>query len=34
MRRVKTPLRYWIVYVLALTASLYAGVYASGIAYD
>jgi len=30
----ENPLRYWIVYVLALTASLYVGVYASGIAYD
>jgi hypothetical protein len=30
----ENPLRYWIVYILALIASVYVGVYASGIAYD
>ncbi len=28
------PLRYWIVYVIALMASVYIGVYASAISYD
>jgi hypothetical protein len=28
------PLKYWIVYALALMGSVYVGVYASGIAYD
>jgi hypothetical protein len=28
------PLRYWIVYLIALMASVYLGVYASGITYD
>lgn len=28
------PLRYWIVYAMALVASVYLGVYASAIAYD
>jgi len=30
----ENPLRYWIVYVIALIASVYVGVYASAIAYD
>jgi hypothetical protein len=30
----ENPMRYWIVYILALMASVYLGVYASGIAYD
>lgn len=28
------PMRFWIVYIIALMASVYLGVYASGIAYD
>jgi hypothetical protein len=30
----ENPMRFWIVYILALMASVYLGVYASGIAYD
>ena len=30
----ENPLRFWIVYVIALIASVYVGVYASAIAYD
>jgi len=30
----ENPMRYWIVYILALMASVYVGVYASGIVYD
>jgi hypothetical protein len=30
----ENPLRYWIVYVIALAASVYVGVYASAIGYD
>jgi hypothetical protein len=30
----ENPLRFWIVYIIALVASVYVGVYASGIAYD
>ena len=30
----ENPMRYWIVYVIALMASVYVGVYASGILYD
>ena len=32
--RSQNPLKYWIVYALALVASVYVGVYASGIVYD
>ena len=31
---IENPLRFWIVYIIALMASVYVGVYASGIAYD
>jgi hypothetical protein len=30
----ENPMRFWIVYIIALMASVYLGVYASGIAYD
>ena len=30
----ENPMRFWIVYILALMASVYLGVYASGISYD
>ena len=30
----ENPLRYWIVYVIALIASVYVGVYASALTYD